>query len=49
MFDKVFENAKIDLVEEDLQFYNEISKPANERYVKERLYQSYSNPTEWCR
>ena len=44
VFDRVFEEVKIDLVEEDLEFYNKINDPNTSRYLKERLYQSYSVP-----
>lgn len=42
VFDRVFEEVKLSLVEEDLEFYNKISNPNTGRYLKDRLYQSYS-------
>jgi type I restriction enzyme R subunit len=44
VFDRVFDDVKLDLVEEDLEFYNKINNPEINRYLKERLYQSYSDP-----
>ena len=43
VFDRVFEDVKLGLVEEDLEFYNKINNPETNRYLKERLYQSYSD------
>ena len=43
VFSRVFENVKLGLVEEDLEFYNKINNPEINRYLKERLYQSYSD------
>jgi type I restriction enzyme R subunit len=44
VFDRVFDDVKLDLVEENLEFYNKINNPETNRYLKERLYQSYSDP-----
>lgn len=41
-FDKVFEDVKLSLVEEDLEFYNKINDPQTNQYLKDHLYQSYS-------
>ena len=43
VFSRVFENVKLGLVEEDLEFYNKINNPEINQYLKERLYQSYSD------
>ena len=43
IFDRVFEEVKLSLVEEDLEFYNKISNANINRYLKDRLYQSYSD------
>ena len=42
VFDKIFEGVKLSLVEEDLEFYNKISDPQTNQYLKDHLYQSYS-------
>ena len=42
IFDRVFEEVKLSLVEEDLEFYNKISNSSTGRYLKDRLYKSYS-------
>ena len=47
VFDRVFEEVKLGLVERDLDFYNKISNPTTSRYLKDRLYQSYSTPADW--
>ena len=46
VFDRVFEEVKLGLVERDLDFYNKISNPTTSRYLKDRLYQSYSTPAD---
>jgi type I restriction enzyme, R subunit len=46
VFDRVFEDVKLGLVERDLDFYNKISNPNTSRYLKDRLYQSYSTPAD---
>lgn len=46
IFDRVFEEVKLSLVEEDLEFYNKISNSNTGRYLKDRLYQSYSSPID---
>ena len=43
IFDRVFEKVKLTLVEEDLEFYNKISDKKTDRYLKDRLYESYSS------
>jgi len=37
--------VKLSLVEEDLEFYNKINNAETSRYLKDRLYQSYSEPS----
>ena len=45
IFDRVFEDVKLSLVEEDLEFYNKINNAETIGYLKDRLYQSYSEPS----
>ena len=42
IFERVYEDVKLSLVEEDLEFYNKISNSNTDRYLKDRMYQSYS-------
>jgi len=46
IFDRVFEEVKLTLVEEDLEFYNKISDKNTGRYLRDRLYESYSASIE---
>ena len=46
IFDRVFEEVKLSLVEEDLEFYNKISNSNTGRYLKDKLYQSYASPVD---
>ena len=47
IFDRVFEEVKLGLVEEDLEFYNKISDKKTGRYLRDRLYEIYSSSSEW--
>ena len=44
VFDRVFDDVNLDLVEDDLEFYKKINHPETNAYLKDRLYQSYSDP-----
>ena len=46
IFDRVFEEVKLTLVEEDLEFYNKLSDKNTGRYLRDRLYENYSASTE---
>ena len=42
IFNSTFEKLLVGLVGEHLDFYNKLSEPKKNRFVKDRLYDSYS-------
>ena len=42
-FNEIFESLLTDLVGEHLDFYNKLKEPKKNRFVKDRLYEGYSN------
>ena len=45
-FNTTFDKILLGLVDDNLKFYKKISEPRRNRYVKEKLYDSYSKPTK---
>ena len=44
VFERVFDDVVLGLVEEDVDFYNKINHSETNRYLKDKFYQSYSDP-----
>ena len=42
MFNKTFESLLVGLVGEHLDFYNKLSSPKRNRFMKDRMYDNYS-------
>ena len=42
MFNRVFEGILVDMVGEHIEFYNKVSKPERNKFIKDRIFENYS-------